>query len=120
MQPAGMVLETEAGKVRAEGLHGNFTLLPRHVDVTAALTAGIVEVVDLQGREIFLAVNGGLLVKVGGQVLIASPQAVENPDLAALRRTVEEDFQRLDDQERKARGAMARLEAGMVRKFLEL
>jgi F-type H+-transporting ATPase subunit epsilon len=45
---------------------------------------------------------------------------VRGGDLGSLRRTVEETFRRLDDREKEARTAMAKIEAGFVRRFLDL
>lgn len=120
MEPSGVVLEEDASKIRAESIVGHFTLLERHVDTVAALRAGIVEVVNRQGDENFLAVNGGILLKVGDQVLISTPQAIRSESLPDLRRSVDEVFHKNDEREKKTRTAMARIEAGMVRKFLEL
>ena len=49
-----------------------------------------------------------------------SPFRVEGDDLAALKATVQKAFVELDDHERTARTALARLEASMVRRFAEL
>ena len=40
--------------------------------------------------------------------------------MAQLRATVDESFMKLDEQERIARTALARLEAGTIRGFIEL
>jgi F-type H+-transporting ATPase subunit epsilon len=37
-----------------------------------------------------------------------------------LRQVVEHEFRQLDEQERMARSTLARLEAGMIRRFVEL
>jgi F-type H+-transporting ATPase subunit epsilon len=46
--------------------------------------------------------------------------AVEGDDLGALRARVEAEFRQHDEEERDARAALARLEAGMVRRFRDL
>jgi F-type H+-transporting ATPase subunit epsilon len=94
--------------------------LPRHIDFVAALVPGLLSFVTEDGREEFLAVDEGILVKCGPQVLISTRQAVRGPELGTLRQTIDEQFRVVDEQEKKARAAVARLEADLVRRFLEL
>ena len=104
----------------AEGQEGAFCLLPRHRDWVAALRPGIVGFITSAGREQFVAVDQGVLTKNGFEVSIAVRRAVREDDLARLREVVEREFRHLDEQEKIARSALARLEAGVIRRFLEL
>jgi F-type H+-transporting ATPase subunit epsilon len=113
-------VDEPATRVHAEGLEGAFCLLPRHRDWVAALAPGIVSFTTPAGREQFLAVDQGVLTKRGAEVLIAVRRAVREGDLARLRQVVETEFRHLDEHEKIARGALARLEAGVIRRFLEL
>jgi F-type H+-transporting ATPase subunit epsilon len=67
-----------------------------------------------------VAVFAGTLVKCGDTVRVAVRGAVEGDDLGALRRRVEAEFRRHDEDERDARAALARLEASMIRRFRDL
>jgi F-type H+-transporting ATPase subunit epsilon len=118
--PTTVLADTPAQKITADGLHGNFTLLPRHVDFLAALVPGLLAYEPEDGQEAFAAVDGGLLVKYGPDVLISTRRAVVGGDLATLRQTIEKEFMAVDERERVTRGVMARLEAGFIRRFLEL
>ena len=62
----------------------------------------------------------GLLVKCGPQVLVSTRQAVRGEELGLLRETVEKTFKVLSDQEKRARSALANLEANFIRRFLKL
>ncbi len=53
-------------------------------------------------------------------MLVSVRNAVYSPDLETLQQTVEEQFRVLDEQEKKTRTAVARLEASLVRRFVEL
>jgi F-type H+-transporting ATPase subunit epsilon len=115
------VLANEAVvKVTADGTHGNFAILPRHVDFLAALVPGLLSFERVDGGERFAAVDGGLLVKHGSDVFVPARRAVVGDDLQALRLTVEREFLAEDERERHARSAMARLEANFIRRFMEL
>lgn len=120
LTPTQTVVDETATQVRAEGLEGAFCLLPRHRDWVAALVPGIVGFTTPAGLEYFVAVDQGVLSKRGAEVLIAVRRAVREGDLRRLRQVVDIEFRQLDDQEKAARGALARLEAGMIRRFLHL
>ena len=117
--PAEMALDEETSKVTAEAENGSFTLLPRHIDSVAALVPGLLSY-ESAGQEMFVAIDEGILVKRGDEVLVSVRGAVRGANLGQLRQTVEEQFKMLDERERKARSAVARIEAGVVRRFTEL
>ena len=118
--PAEVLVQEDVAKVTAEAHNGSFCLLPKHVDFVAALVPGILSFETAGGREAFVAVDEGILVKCGEEVMISTRNAVRGTDLGQLRRTVEERFKVLDDREKTARSAMVKIEAGFVRRFLEI
>jgi F-type H+-transporting ATPase subunit epsilon len=118
--PSEVLMDEEVIKVVAEAENGSFCLLPRHVEFLAALIPGLLTYVTPQGVEQFLAVDGGILVKCGPQVLISTRNAVQGPELGSLERTVEERFLVLEDREKKARSAFSKLEVSFIRRFMEL
>jgi F-type H+-transporting ATPase subunit epsilon len=120
LTPAQVTLDQEVEKVIAEAEDGFFCLLPRHADFVAALVPGILEVHGTERGEEFLAVDQGILVKAGEDVVVSTRRAVRSADLEHLRDTVEETFLAVDEHERQARSAAARLEADLVRRFMEL
>lgn len=107
-------------KVSAEAENGSFTLLPRHIDFTAALVPGILAFVTQDGQERFLAVDEGILVKQGAEVLVSTINAVQSSDLTELKRTVSEQFEELNEWEKKARTALVRLESNFVQYFMQI
>jgi F0F1-type ATP synthase epsilon subunit len=74
--PSGVLLEQAAVKVVAEAQNGSFGLLPRHVDFVAALVPGILTLTSEEGEDTFLAVDEGVLVKHGPEVLVSTWNAV--------------------------------------------
>lgn len=118
--PTEVLLDEEVVKVVAEAENGSFALLPRHIDFVAALVPGVLAYVDGEGRERFVGTDHGTLVKQGRTVMVATLNAVQAEDLATLQQEVEQAFLELDDRERSARSALGRLEAGIVRRFIEL
>ena len=117
-QPSEVFLDQDVDKVSAEGPEGLFGIRPRHLDMAAALVPGILSYWPSGGGENFMAVNGGILVKQGDSVLVATRMAVSG-ELGLLQETVNRFMNDLDERERKARSAVARLEADFVRRFVE-
>jgi F-type H+-transporting ATPase subunit epsilon len=118
--PVAIVVDERASRITANGLGGAFGLLPRHIDFVAPLVPGILVFADAKDRESFVGHDEATLVKQGDTVLVATRRAVCGDDLRKLEWTVREVFLRRDEGERMARTALARLEAGVVRGFMEL
>ena len=119
--PTEILVDEEVAKVVAEAQNGSFCLLPRHIDFVTALVPGLLSFVKTaDGAEEFLAVDEGLLVKCGPQVLVSTRQAVRGGELGLLRETVEKTFKVLTDQEKRTRTALANLEANFIRRLLKL
>ena len=116
--PREILIDQPIAKIMAESAHGAFCLLPHHIDCLAILVPGILTVTSEAGSEFFVAVDDGILVKQGDQVRISTRHAVQGHDLSHLKQQVEQRFQRLDDQERQTRTALAKLEAGLARYFI--
>lgn len=118
--PTDVLLDEPVRKVVAEAVNGSFCLLPRHIDFVAALVPGILSFVDSSGRERFAAVDEGILVKCAGEVTVSALDAAVGDELGSLQSLVEERYVVLDEQEKKARSAVARLEAGALRRFRDV
>lgn len=118
--PSRVLVDEAATKVVAEAENGWFCLLPRHADFVATLVPGVVVFTTEDGAERFVAVDRGLVVKCEAEVLVSTWRGARGDDLASLRAVVEQEFLALDERERAARSALARLEAGVVRRFVEM
>lgn len=118
--PTHVFLEVEVTKIVAEGEDGAFGLLERHIDFVSYLTPGILTYQDTSGTEMHVAVDRGTLVKKGSNVTLSVRRAVQDPNLETLTETVQTEFERISDREKKMRGAAAQIEAGFVRKFLDI
>jgi F-type H+-transporting ATPase subunit epsilon len=86
----------------------------------AALVPGVVVFTTAAGAEGLAAIDHAVLVKCETEVLVSAGRGVMGDDLGSLQAVVEREFLALDDRERVARSALARLEAGVVRRFVEM
>ena len=117
--PSEILVNEEVTKVTAEAVNGSFCILPRHIDFVASLVPGILTF-EQHESETFVAVDEGVLIKVGVEVLVSTKNAVKGAHLEDLRMKVEDDFLSADERKKKATTALANLEANLVRKFLEI
>lgn len=118
--PTHRLLDEQVQKISAESGAGSFTLLPRHIDMVTTVEPGLLAYTTVDGEEVHLAVDEGILVKRGGDVFVSVNRAVRGRDLRTLHETVRDEFRHLDEREHKARAALAGLEADMVRHFVRL
>jgi len=113
-----VVLDVEVDKVAAEAENGAFVLLPRHVDMVAALAPGLLSAVAGDHEHLF-AVDRGTLVKCGRHVEVATYQAIEGTDVESLQQELRQSILDLDEHEQRARGAVARIESDVIRGLIE-
>ena len=113
------VFADQAGvsRIVAETREGAFGLLPRRLDCVAALTPGIL-IYECAGQgEVYVAVDEGVLVKTGPDVLVSVRRAIGGTDLGRLRDAVEEEFLTLDEHEQNVRSVLAKMESDLIRRM---
>jgi len=118
--PNRVLLDEPVRKVSIEAGDGELTLLPRHVDIATTVVPGLLVFETADGREEFVAVAEGALVKAGDDVLVSTRRGTRGTELGALRETVRQEFEQRDEHEEQARTALAKIEATFVHRFLEL
>ena len=104
-------------RVVAQTHAGSFGLLPHRLDCVAALVPGILMYETRAEGEVYVAVDEGVLIKVGPDVVVSVRRAMGGADLDQLREAVERDFLNLDEHERDVRSVMAKLETGFLRRY---
>jgi F-type H+-transporting ATPase subunit epsilon len=101
----------------AETRAGSFGLLPQRLDCVMALVPGILIYETESEGEVFVAVDQGVLVKTGPDVLVSVRRALGGTDLEQLRSAVEQQFLTLDEQEKSTRRVLAKLEIGFLHRL---
>ena len=109
--------KTDVARIVAETREGSFGLLPHRLDCVAALVPGILIYQTESGGEILVAVDEGVLVKTGMDVLVSVRRAISGTDLGQLHAAVDKEFLTLDENERSVRSAVAKLETGFLQRF---
>jgi F-type H+-transporting ATPase subunit epsilon len=107
-------------RVVAETRSGSFGLLPHRLDCVAALVPGILTYETPEDGETFVAVDQGVLVKTGPNVLISVRRAMGGANLSRLRTAVAEEFLSLSERERSVRSVLAKMEGELIRRMANL
>ena len=111
--------KTGVSRIVAETREGSFGLLPHRLDCVAALAPGILIYENEAEDEVYVAVDEGVLVKTGLDVLVSVRNAIGGTDLGQLREAVEREFLNLNEREQSVRSVMAKMESGFIRRLAE-
>jgi F-type H+-transporting ATPase subunit epsilon len=107
-------------RIVARTLQGSFGILRHRLDCAAALAPGILTYETDVAGEVYLAVDQGVLVKAGMDVLVSVRNAIGGTDLDNLHEAVKREFLKVDEQEKNVRSVLAKMESGFVRRLMEL
>lgn len=107
-------------RIVAETSSGLFGLWPQRLDCVAALVPGILTFETVDEGEQYIAVDEGILVKTGGQVMVSVRNAMGNAPLGELHEMVEKQMKHLNETEVNVHFVMAKLESGFIRSFEKL
>lgn len=105
-----LVVETNAG---------SYGLLPQRLDCTAALVPGILQYETNEGIK-YVAIDEGILVKTGNEVLVSVRNAIGNAPLGQLKTLVETQLKQVEEKETGTRSVMAKLESSFIRSIRKL
>ena len=104
-------------RIVAETPGGAFGLLPRRLDCVAALSPGLLVYETASDGEVCVAVDEGVLVKTGSDVLISVRRALGGVELGELHGAVEQEFLSLTADEESARSVLAKMENDLIRRM---
>ena len=109
--------KTGVSRIVAQGREGSFGLLPHRLDCVAALAPGILIYENEAEGEVYVAVDEGVLVKTGLEVLVSVRNAIGGTDLGKLHEAVEREFLNLNEGEQSVRSVMAKMESDLIRRL---
>ncbi len=106
-------------RIVAESIQGSFGLLPNRLDCAAALVPGILIYETPAAGTVYVAVDDGVLVKTGAEVLVSVRRAIGGTDLSALHQAVKRQFAVLDTQQQAVRAAVAKMEGSLIGRLVQ-
>lgn len=118
MEPEHVTTDTVADKVIAEAQDGSFCIEPRHVDFVSALKPGIL-LYTRGEEEHYIAVDEGILVKCGKQVLVSVLNAIEGDTLEQLEQQIRMEFKKTEAMNQASKIAIKSMEADLLLRFME-
>lgn len=107
-------------QVAAETPKGSFGLLPNRLDCVTALVPGILSFETQEEGEVYIAIDEGVLVKLGRTVLISVRNAIGGADLTTLEEAVEREFLNRSEDEQLLNTVMAKMESSFMHRLKEL
>ena len=111
--------KTGVSRIVAETREGSFGLLPHRLDCVAALAPGILTYQIGAQTEVYMAVDEGVLVKTGLDVLVSVRNAIGGTDLGQLHAAVEREFLHLNQREQSVRSVMTKMESDFISRLAE-
>jgi F-type H+-transporting ATPase subunit epsilon len=114
-----LVHQRDVLRIIADTREGSFGLLPHRLDCVAALVPGILMYESIGAKTSYLAVDEGVLVKSGAEVLISVRRAIAGINLRELHDAVEREFLLLEQREQEVRAALSKMQAAFIGRFAE-
>lgn len=111
--------KTGVKRIVADSNQGSFGILPRRLDCVLVIEPGILCYETDKEGEVYIALDEGILVKTGEDVVVSARNAIGGADLGRLREKVESEIMQLSSQEKKVRSVLAKLESEFIRRFRE-
>ncbi|WP_390590506.1 F0F1 ATP synthase subunit epsilon [Simiduia litorea] len=98
---------------------GSYGLLPHRLDCVAALVPGILifqssYTPDPRGTETYIAVDAGVLVKTGMDVVVSVRHAVVGNDLDNLHEAVDKNFIQQNERNQKIHAVFKKMESDFI------
>jgi len=111
--------KTDVSRIVVETSKGSFGLLPHRLDCVAALVPGILIYENEEEGEVYVAVDEGVMVKMGLDVLVSVRNAIGGTDLGQLHEAVKREFMNLNEMEQNVRSVMEKMESDLIHRLVE-
>lgn len=112
--PFRIFTDTEdVSRIIMETATGSYGLLPQRLDCVTALVPGIF-MYEANNEEHYIAIDEGILIKAGQQVLVSVRNAIGGTSLGQLKEAVEKEFVKADESESQLRSVMDKMESGLI------
>lgn len=106
-------------RIVAETTQGSVGFLPKRLDCTAALVPGILTYETLEEGEKYIALEEGVLVKTGNEIVVSTRSGICGADLGSLRVSVEKEFVQQQEKEKTISQALSKIHIDVIRTILE-
>ena len=116
--PFKIFIETKnVSSITIETSEGSNGMLPQRLDCVAALVPGIFTYEIESESPKYIAVDEGVMIKAGNEVLVSVRNAIGGADLGRLSDMVKKDFNKQNEEKIQVRSVTAKLEGGFIYSF---
>jgi len=111
--------KNKVSRLLADTPGGSFGFWPYRQDCVTALKPGILTY-EIEGEgEVYVAIDQGVLIKTGLDVLVSVRNAISGVNLSELQQAVAKEFLQLSVQEQNVRSVMKKMESGFIHRLNE-
>jgi F-type H+-transporting ATPase subunit epsilon len=114
------ITENDIKYIRLKDATGFLGIMKGHIDFLTVVEPSLCYYLDSNGREVFLAVNGGVLRVKGGEVTLTSLEVFESDDAEKLSGIIEGAVAKRDKSETDVRKTLEGIEKSFTEKTIEL
>ncbi len=107
-------------RIVVETSAGSCGILPHRLDCVGAIVPGILIFQPDDGNEVYVAVNEGVLIKIGLDVMVSVREAVVGTDLAKLHKLVEKEYLIMNEQEKNVKSVITKMESSFIHRLMEV
>ena len=111
-------IKTGVTRIVAETSKGSFGVLPQRLDCVAAIEPGILTYENETEGEAFIAVDTGVLVKMGQTVTVSVRHASGGVSLELLQAAVEQEFNEQNVREQSNREVLKVMESSFINQLM--
>ncbi|HZV45792.1 MAG TPA: F0F1 ATP synthase subunit epsilon [Thermodesulfovibrionales bacterium] len=113
------ITEKRIKTIRLKDGSGFFGIMKGHINFVTAIEPSLCYYLDENDREVFLAVDGGIVRVKGGMVTITSRAIFESDDAEKLAEIIENTIVKRDSSERSFLNMIKGIERSFMEKTLE-
>jgi len=117
--PSG-IMAREVRALRLGDETGSFGILKGHTDFLTVLQPSLGYYIDAEGKETFLAVDGGILTIRKGAVTLTTRELFESPDADKLATLMKQAIEKRENNERSFYSMLQGIERSFIEKTVSL
>lgn len=118
--PTEIFFDKDIKKLTFKGKEGYLTILPNHIDYVSSFETNIITFIDTDGKEGFIALNNGTLVKYSNKLRLTAYKAIFGESLEDLKKKIYENAELEDDIEKEINKNLKQLEYFIYNNLIEM
>ncbi|HSQ98226.1 MAG TPA: F0F1 ATP synthase subunit epsilon [Rickettsiales bacterium] len=118
--PIEMFFDENIKKLTFQGKEGILTILPNHIDYVSSFDTNVINVVDKDNKEKFIALSNGILTKYADKIRLTAYKVIVGNNLNELKEKIKEISKNEGELEKEINKNLKQLEYYMLNNLTEL